>query len=121
MATTDRFHDSVSAWESGALGRDKKFVKKVDISAEKALDEALDMQMISIRLQKKLIEDLKIIAKHHGIGYQPLVRQLLTRFVVAEFKSMWNEAKAEMEFRSGSTTKKQTSTKTLETRSKKAA
>ena len=53
------------------------------------------MQMISIRLQKKLIEDLKAIAAHNGIGYQPLVRQLLTRFVISEFKKMVNDAAAE--------------------------
>jgi predicted DNA binding CopG/RHH family protein len=98
---TDRFHESVEAWEEGKLGRDKKHAEKADAAAEKALDEALGMQMISIRLQKKLIEDLKIIAKHNGIGYQPLIRQLLTRFVTAEFKSMLNEAKAEADLRAG--------------------
>jgi predicted DNA binding CopG/RHH family protein len=91
---TDRFHESVEAWEEGKLGRDKKHAEKADATLERALDNAIGMQMISIRLQKKLIENLKIIAKHHGIGYQPLIRQLLTRFVVAEFKNLLNEAKA---------------------------
>lgn len=96
---TDRFHASVEAWEEGKLGRDKKYAKKADATVEAALDEAIGMQMISIRLQKKLIENLKMIAKHHGIGYQPLIRQLLTRFVMAEFKNMLNEAKASEEMR----------------------
>ena len=51
----------------GALGRDKKHVKTADAAAEKALDEAMEMQMISIRLHRKLIEDLKSIAKHNGM------------------------------------------------------
>ena len=93
--TDDRFHASIEAWESGALGRDEKNVKVADASEELALDDAMDMQMISIRLQRKLIEDLKVIAKHNGIGYQPLIRQLLTRFVISEFKRMMNEAFAE--------------------------
>jgi len=95
--TTDRFQESVEAWEEGKLGREKKHAEKADASAEKALDEALAMQMISIRLQKHLIEDLKNIAKMNGIGYQPLIRQLLTRFVKAEYKRMLSEARAEAE------------------------
>jgi predicted DNA binding CopG/RHH family protein len=100
MANTDRFHASIEAWESGALGRDEKHVKQADASAEAALDDAMEMQMISIRLQKKLIEDLKSIAKHNGIGYQPLIRQLLTRFVISEFKQMINDAIAEKRLKS---------------------
>jgi predicted DNA binding CopG/RHH family protein len=95
MANTDKFHASIEAWESGELGRDEEHVKVAEASEELALDDAMGMQMISIRLQKKLIDDLKAIAKHNGIGYQPLVRQLLTRFVVSEFKKMWNDAIAE--------------------------
>jgi|SRR3972149_2802512 len=98
---TDRFHESVEAWEEGKLGRDKKHAEKADIALEKALDDSLGMQMISIRLPKKMIEDLKIIAKHHGLGYQPLIRHLLRKFVVAEFKNMLNEARAEAELRAG--------------------
>ena len=62
-----------------------------------ATDDSSEMQMISIRLQKKLVEDLKRIAKHYGIGYQPLIRQLLTRFVIAEAKQMMNDAIAHTE------------------------
>jgi predicted DNA binding CopG/RHH family protein len=98
---TDRFHESVEGWEEGKLGKDKKYAEKADAALEKALDDAVGMQMISIRLQKKLIESLKTIAKYHGIGYQPLIRQLLTRFVMAEFKNMLNEAKASEEMRAG--------------------
>ncbi len=115
---TDRFHESVEAWEGGKLGRDKKHVEKAEAAAEKALDDALGMQMISIRLQKKLIENLKIIAKHHGIGYQPLIRQLLTRFVVAEFKNILNEVKAAEELTTAKPRKAASNTKE---KAKKAA
>jgi predicted DNA binding CopG/RHH family protein len=108
---TDRFHESVEAWEEGKLGRDKKHAEKADSGAEKALHDALGMQMISIRLQKKLIEDLKSIAKYNGIGYQPLIRQLLTRFVTAEYKRLLNEARVEAELRAGKPSKREAKAK----------
>ena len=52
----------VELWESGELGRDEEFVRKAQTSDD-SLDEKLGLQMISIRLQKSLIEDLKDIAE----------------------------------------------------------
>jgi hypothetical protein len=46
------------------------------------------MQLISILLQKKLVADLKRVTGHYGLGYQPLIRHLLNRFVNAELKLM---------------------------------
>jgi hypothetical protein len=49
----------------------------------------LELQMISIRLQKGMIQDLKSIAKHNRLGgYQPLIRRVLERFIIAEMKSI---------------------------------
>ena len=39
------------------------------------------MHLLSFRIQKSLITKLKNIAKEEGIGYQPLMRQVLTRYV----------------------------------------
>lgn len=75
------------AWESRQLGADEEFVK-VSSEDEEAIDEALALQMISIRLQKSLIHDLKNIAKINGIGYQPLIKQVLKRFVDGEKRLM---------------------------------
>lgn len=68
-------------WESGELGASEQHVRKVSPERERAVDDALGLQIISIRLQKALIEELKLIAQNEGIGYQPLIRQILTRFV----------------------------------------
>jgi len=68
-------------WESGALGRSQEHVGVVSQEECDAVDEALGLQVISIRLQKKLIESLKKLANKEGIGYQPLIRQVLTRYV----------------------------------------
>lgn len=48
------------------------------------IDNALGLQMISIRLQRPLINNLKLIADYHGVGYQPLIRDLLNRFAKSE-------------------------------------
>ena len=49
------------------------------------------MQMISVRLQKSLIEDLKYIAKLNEVGYQPLIRDVLCRFAKNEKKNIMME------------------------------
>lgn len=81
----------VDAWESGALGQDEGFVERVDVSFDSNLDSALNLQPISIRLQKSLIEDLKLISLAHGIGYQPMIRDVLVKFAECEIKQIVND------------------------------
>ena len=73
--------DTTEAWESRALGADEAFVQVADESHKAALDEALGLQSISIRLPKELISQYKLIAHFHSVGYQPLMRDVLARFV----------------------------------------
>jgi len=75
------------AWDEGLLGASEEHAAVANAN-EPQIDEALDLQMISIRLQKSLIEDFKYIAALHGLGYQPLMRQVLTRFADAEKKCL---------------------------------
>jgi predicted DNA binding CopG/RHH family protein len=42
-----------------------------------ALDAAMELQMISIRLPLAVVEKLRTMAKKEGIGYQPYTRQVL--------------------------------------------
>jgi predicted DNA binding CopG/RHH family protein len=79
-----------TAWDDGELGRDEKYVTKAAHEEEIKLEDALGLHLISIRLQKQLIEDLKFIATANGIGYQPLMRDILNRFVVSEKKQIIN-------------------------------
>lgn len=92
MNKSDIYTADSDVWESGELGQDEKHVKKADVKFENELDGALDLQMISIRLQRKLIEDLKLISLAHGIGYQPLIRDVLSRFVTHEVKQIMRDA-----------------------------
>src|SRR5581483_3631401 len=83
---------SDEAWEDRSLGSDEAAVKVVDEAATKAVDEAAGTQLISIRMQKSMIDEIKVIAaKNGGMGYQTLVKQVLQRFIDCEKRMVWNE------------------------------
>jgi hypothetical protein len=69
------------AWDTLALGASLDHARNSGEGASKSLDEALGLQSISIRLPKQLIEQYKITANHRKVGYQPLMRDILGRFV----------------------------------------
>jgi predicted DNA binding CopG/RHH family protein len=72
-------NSSPEIWDDKELGASEKFVRKSSQEREKAVDDSLGLHTISIRLQKTLIDDLKNLADDDGIGYQPYIRQVLTR------------------------------------------
>ena len=75
-------------WESEKLGADDKHVKPADPAVGAQIDEITGLQMISIRLDKSLIESFKLLSAFHGVGYQPLMRDALKRFAEAELKAI---------------------------------
>jgi hypothetical protein len=77
----ERLTADAELWESGKLGRSAKHIRIASDEEEQAVDDALGLQLISIRLHKSLIEKLKQLALLEGIGYQPLIRQVLTRYL----------------------------------------
>lgn len=79
---------TAEAWENGDLGRDAGHAVAAPAELTQQIDDALGMQMISIRLQKELIEDFKMIAQVNKVAYQPLMRDALKRFAEAELKKM---------------------------------
>lgn len=84
-------------WDNGKLGTDANFAEPLAVAeavSEAAIDTTLELQPISIRLQKSLIEDFKLIAQLSGLGYQPLMRQVLTRFADSEKKRILREVAA---------------------------
>lgn len=90
MATTRKKvpADDACPWESGQLGRDEEHVRVATKEEMATVDDSLGLQMISIRLQKGLLDALKDIAKFHNIGYQPMVRDLLNRFAKSEIRTI---------------------------------
>lgn len=95
VTMTDKIEGTVEAWESGQLGQDEQFVQKADINVNE-VDDALELQPISIRLPKALINDLKIFAELEGLGYQPLMRRILMRWVEGEKRTIANRYMVDM-------------------------
>ena len=77
----DEENDDTELWESRKLGASAKHAKRISEEEDRAIDDSLGLQAVTMRLQKELIEQLKILAKKEGLGYQPYIRQLLTRHV----------------------------------------
>jgi len=78
-------------WEDGTLGRSEEHAAIAPAGISADVDKSLDLQLVSIRLQKGLINSMKIIAKYRGVGYQPLMRDLLNRFAVSELRAITME------------------------------
>lgn len=76
------------AWENGDLGRSAEHANVVNKDIAEAIDSSMGLKSISLRLQESLIEDLKNIAKVNGMGYQPLIRTVLTRFAESELRQI---------------------------------
>lgn len=74
---------SDEAWDAGDLGRDRKHAKKVKVSHEQRTkkDEGLDLQLISIRMPRSLIDDLKEIARLNNQKLTGAVRRPVERRV----------------------------------------
>jgi hypothetical protein len=76
----DKYLDDVELWETKQLGGDPKYARRVSAKEDKALDDSLGLQAISIRLQKDLLKQLKGMAQKEGLGYQPFIRHILTKY-----------------------------------------
>jgi len=93
----EKIKSTDEAWEARELGADEEFVQAVaDEATQEQIDRAAGTKLISIRMEQKMIDELKYLAsKNNGIGYQTLIKQILARFIEAEMKNMWNETVAE--------------------------
>lgn len=83
-----KINSTDQAWEARELGASVEHAKVASAEHLTALGDALGMQSISIRLPKEMIEAYKLIAAHHGIGYQPLMRDILQRFIPEGLKEV---------------------------------
>ena len=83
-----KIKDTPEAWEDRSLGAQEEFTAAAEPSHEAALDDALGLQSIAIRLPKEMIRQYKLIAHFHGVGYQPLMRDVLARFVPSALKEI---------------------------------
>lgn len=88
MTEKAKIRGTEEAWDSEQLGADEGHARSVSPDLEKQIDESLGMQMISIRLERSLIESFKLLGSFHGLGYQPLMRDALKRFAEGELKAI---------------------------------
>lgn len=88
MKQTTKIQDTEEAWDDGTLGTDERYAQVAPQDLQDAVIESLGMQAISIRLPKALVEQYKLIARIHKVGYQPLMRDALTRFATHEMKRL---------------------------------
>lgn len=86
MGTSPRKYES-GPWEEYDTDLEAACVDEPDGEAEK-VRRAIRLQMVSMRLQPDLVATLKQIASYHGIGYQPMIRDLLNRFAYSEIKQI---------------------------------
>lgn len=91
MSKGKKIEGTVEAWENGLLGSDEHYAKLSDLDVE-TVRKAAGLKTISLRVQPDLLEELKQIAELHGLGYQPLIKQVLRRFVDAELKMLLRDA-----------------------------
>lgn len=84
------------AWDNRTLGASLEHAQVAPAHLQAEVDAALGLQAISIRLPKQLIDAYKLIAAHHGVGYQPLMRDILQRYAPLGLREVLqhHEAKA---------------------------
>lgn len=91
MSKSNTIEDPGHEWEDGSLGRDEAHVARASEALRAEIDAATGMLMVSLRLQKSLVDELKLIAEFRGIGYQPLMRDVLGRFARTELMQVAKE------------------------------
>lgn len=95
MSYRETIESTKEEQDSRERGAAEEFVT-IDPEDVQALTDKHHLQPVSIRLEKSLIEDFKLIASMYGIGYQPLMRHILKRFADSEKKQILREAASKM-------------------------
>ena len=98
---TKKIPSTPEAWEDGPLGKETAHVGKyvATMEEEASIDAAFGLKPISIRMEIELLNSLKAIAAYRKLGYQPLMRQVLQRFVDSELKQIALERMSQTETR----------------------
>lgn len=97
MATRKKIESTDQAWDEGSLGRSMEHARAAGAEHEEALESALELQAISIRLPKQMIDQFKLVAHFHGVGYQPLMRDVLARFLPGAIREILEAEKEKAE------------------------
>lgn len=82
------FEQESAKWDAKEFGASQEHAVKASNQALEDLHEAAGMKAVSIRMPIEMIQAYKYIAAHHGIGYQPLMRDILQRFLPEGLKEV---------------------------------
>lgn len=77
----ERFDKNSELWDSKQLGASAEHAHAASEEQQQALDDATGLQLLSIRMPKALIEQIKQLARLEGLGYQPYMRQVMIKHV----------------------------------------
>lgn len=93
-----KINGTPEAWDERQLGADEQYAVAASPAHDIAVDDALGLKLISIRLPESLIDDFKNIATiNGGMGYQTLMRQVLKRFAATELKMIARDVAEQMQ------------------------
>jgi predicted DNA binding CopG/RHH family protein len=76
-----RVSEDIPMWENKQLGASAEHARASSVEQQHKLDEATGLQLLSIRMPKLLIEQIKQLAKLDGLGYQPYMRKIIAQHV----------------------------------------
>lgn len=76
-----QFDKDSELWDSRQLGASEEHAVAASAEMGQVVDDALGLQLLSFRIQQSIVGKLKELAKLEGIGYQPLMRRILTSWV----------------------------------------
>ena len=68
-------------WDDRELGATDNAVRVSTQGSEERIDEGLGLHMVSKRLPKDAVDQLKVLAMEQGLGYQPFIRQILMKYL----------------------------------------
>jgi hypothetical protein len=78
----EQFDSENELWETRQLGASPEHAIRSSVEEDISLVEAMGLQLLTFRIQKPVVDQLRLLAKLEGIGYQPLMRKVLIRYVL---------------------------------------
>lgn len=79
-AKLDELSADHERWDNRELGASERHTRILSDEDEKFIDDGLGLQLVSIRLNKTLIEQLQGLSKLEDFGCEALIRQVLTKY-----------------------------------------
>ncbi len=77
----EKIESTPEAWEEGPLGKDEAYVASAEPEVSVAVDEALDLELVQLRLDKKTLETIDQLAKGAGLIRVAMIREMLNIYI----------------------------------------